>query len=105
MKPGDVCEVEIEGIGTLVNPHRRSSLSASLNMKAIQVHVPGGPRKPAGGDPFQIPVAGRGQVRVKASTIGVGRPDVLLRKGTYKWMPPTASHSGRRIGGCGGCSG
>ena len=67
-------------------------------MKAIQVHVPGGPE-----NLLEVtlpePVAGRGQVRVKASTIGVGRPDVLLRKGTYKWMPPLPAIPGAELAG------
>jgi NADPH2:quinone reductase len=30
----------------------------------------------------------RGEVLVKADTIGVSRPELLVREGTYKWMPP-----------------
>ena len=67
-------------------------------MKAIQVHVSGGPE-----NLLEVtlpePVAGHGQVRVKASTIGVGRPDVLLRKGTYKWMPPLPAIPGAELAG------
>jgi len=29
-----------------------------------------------------------GEVLVKADTIGVSRPELLVRAGTYKWMPP-----------------
>ena len=67
-------------------------------MKAIQVHVPGGPENLLEVN-LPEPVAGRGQVRVKASTIGVGRPDVLLRKGTYKWMPPLPAIPGAELAG------
>jgi NADPH2:quinone reductase len=67
-------------------------------MKAIQVHVPGGPEQLLVVDLPQ-PVAGRGQVRVKACSIGVGRPDVLIRKGTYKWMPPLPAIPGAEMAG------
>ena len=67
-------------------------------MKAIQVHVPGGPEQLLAVDLPQ-PVAGRGQVRVQACSIGVGRPDVLIRKGTYKWMPPLPAIPGAEMAG------
>jgi len=67
-------------------------------MKAIQVYVPGGPENLLEVN-LPEPVAGRGQVRVKACTIGVGRPDVLLRKGTYKWMPPLPAIPGAELAG------
>jgi NADPH2:quinone reductase len=67
-------------------------------MKAIQVHVTGGPENLLEVN-LPEPVAGRGQVRVKASTIGVGRPDVLLRKGIYKWMPPLPAIPGGELAG------
>jgi NADPH2:quinone reductase len=34
------------------------------------------------------PVPGDGEVLVKADTIGVSMPEVLVRRGTYAWMPP-----------------
>jgi NADPH:quinone reductase len=67
-------------------------------MKAIQVHVTGGPENLLEVN-LPEPVAGRGQVRVKACTIGVGRPDVLLRKGIYKWMPPLPAIPGGELAG------
>jgi NADPH2:quinone reductase len=67
-------------------------------MRAIQVHVAGGPENLQEVN-LAEPVAGLGQVRVKASTIGVGRPDVLLRKGTYKWMPPLPAIPGSELAG------
>ena len=38
-------------------------------------------------------------MRVKARVIGVGRPDVLIRKGTYKWMPPLPAIPGAEMAG------
>ncbi len=67
-------------------------------MKAIQVHTPGGPESLLAVD-LPEPQAGRGFVRVKAHSIGVGRPDVLMRKGTYKWMPPLPAVPGAELAG------
>lgn len=67
-------------------------------MKAIQVQVPGGPESLMEVD-LPDPVPGPGQVRIKASAIGVGRPDVLIRKGTYKWMPPLPAIPGAELAG------
>ena len=56
-------------------------------MRAIQIFQPGGPEVlPAVDVPTPEPAAG--ELRVKAEAIGIGRPDVLVRKGVYKWMPP-----------------
>jgi NADPH:quinone reductase len=67
-------------------------------MRAIQVHVPGGPECLLEVDlPEQA--VGHGQIRVKAQTIGVGRPDVLIRKGTYKWMPALPAIPGAELAG------
>jgi NADPH2:quinone reductase len=42
---------------------------------------------------------GPGEVRVQAHAIGVGRPDVLIRQGTYKWMPPLPAIPGSELAG------
>lgn len=67
-------------------------------MRAVYVRSPGGP------DALELvelsaPEAGPGQVRVKARAIGVGRPDVLIRQGTYKWMPPLPAVPGAELAG------
>lgn len=67
-------------------------------MKAVQVHTPGGP------DALMLvelpqPSPGPGQVRVKAHALGAGRPDVLIRNGTYKWMPPLPAIPGAELAG------
>jgi NADPH:quinone reductase len=67
-------------------------------MRAIQVQVPGGPeRLKEVSLPDPIPAAG--QVRVRAKAIGVGRADVLIRQGTYKWMPPLPAVPGAELAG------
>jgi NADPH2:quinone reductase len=67
-------------------------------MKAIQVQVPGGPERLLLVD-LPDPLPGPGQVRVKAQAIGVGRPDVLIRQGIYKWMPPMPAIPGAELAG------
>jgi NADPH2:quinone reductase len=67
-------------------------------MQAVQVQVPGGPEQLMLVDLPQ-PQPGAGQVRVRAKAIGVGRPDVLIRNGTYKWMPPLPAIPGAELAG------
>lgn len=67
-------------------------------MRAIQVHVPGGPQALVEAE-LPLPQPGPGQVRVRARAIGVGRPDVLVRTGTYKWMPPLPAIPGAEMAG------
>src|SRR5271169_3144496 len=56
-------------------------------MRAIQMARTGGP------DVLEYvevpkPQPSAGQVLVRIHAIGVGKPDVLVRTGVYKWMPP-----------------
>ena len=67
-------------------------------MKAVQVQVPGGPEQLMLVD-LPDPRPGPGQVRVRAKAIGVGRPDVLIRNGSYKWMPPLPAIPGAELAG------
>lgn len=67
-------------------------------MRAIQVRVPGGPEALEEVE-LPLPEPGPGQVRVRAAAIGVGRPDVLIRTGTYKWMPPLPAIPGAELAG------
>lgn len=67
-------------------------------MQAVLLHAPGG------ADVLQLqdiptPRPGPGQVRIRARAIGVGRPDVLIRTGTYKWMPPLPAIPGNEMAG------
>ncbi len=71
---------------------------ARTSMRAIQVQVPGGPEALLPVD-LPMPEPGPGQVRVKTAAIGVGRPDVLIRTGTYKWMPPLPAIPGAELAG------
>ncbi len=67
-------------------------------MRAIQVHVPGGPQALVEAE-LPLPEPGPGQLRVQAEAIGVGRPDVLVRSGRYKWMPPLPAIPGAEMAG------
>ncbi|NRF67722.1 zinc-dependent alcohol dehydrogenase family protein [Aquincola sp. S2] len=67
-------------------------------MKQIQLDAPGGPEvltlveRP-------LPEPGPGEVRVSARAIGAGGPDVLIRNGSYKWMPPLPAVPGNEMAG------
>lgn len=67
-------------------------------MKVVLLRSPGGPEalevmdRPA-------PEPGPGTVRVRAKAIGVGRPDVMMRTGRYKWMPPLPGVIGNELAG------
>ena len=67
-------------------------------MHIVRVHQPGGP------EALQVeevvePNPKPGEVRIKAMAIGVGRPDVLMRQGIYKWMPPLPATPGAELSG------
>lgn len=67
-------------------------------MQAVQVRTPGGPEALELVE-LPVPQCGPGQVLVRAAAIGAGGPDVLIRKGTYKWMPPLPAIPGNEMAG------
>lgn len=67
-------------------------------MKAILIRTTGGPSVLEHVD-LPDPVAGPGEVLVRAAAIGVNRPDVLIRKGEYPWMPPLPTIPGIELAG------
>jgi NADPH2:quinone reductase len=73
-------------------------MSMTNTMKAVQLQVTGGPEVLSLVE-LPLPVPGPGQVRVKAEAIGAGGPDVLIRNGTYKWMPPLPAIPGNELAG------
>src|SRR5688572_24435862 len=56
-------------------------------MKAIQITETGAPEVLKHVE-LPTPKPGPGEVLVKAHAIGVCMPETLVRKGTYRWMPP-----------------
>lgn len=70
----------------------------TTTMKAVQLQVTGGPEVLSLVD-LPLPLPGPGEVRVRAHAIGAGGPDVLIRNGTYKWMPPLPAVPGNELAG------
>ena len=67
-------------------------------MKLVQFKTPGPPSV------LEIvevpkPVPQAGEVLVRAQAIGVGMPDVMIRRGTYNWMPPLPGTPGTEMSG------
>ena len=61
-------------------------------------------RQPGGPEALEYvevptPVPGDGEILVKADTIGVSMPEVLVRRGTYNWMPPLPTIPGIEMSG------
>src|ERR1700691_5011366 len=67
-------------------------------MEAVVLRRPGGPDGLAYSDATP-PAVGDGEVLVKAHTIGVSMPEVLVRRGAYAWMPPLPAIPGIELSG------
>jgi NADPH:quinone reductase len=67
-------------------------------MKAILMERPGPPEVLRYVD-VPMPVPAPGQVLVRAHAIGVGMPEVLVRRGQYGWMPPLPAIPGIEMSG------
>jgi NADPH2:quinone reductase len=67
-------------------------------MKAILMRRPGGLSALEYVD-VPTPQPGKGEVLIKADTIGVSMPEVLVRKGVYAWMPPLPAIPGIELAG------
>ena len=67
-------------------------------MKVVHLRQTGGPEVLEYTD-VPLPEPGQQQVRVRAHAIGVGKPDVLIRQGSYKWMPPLPAVPGNELAG------
>ena len=67
-------------------------------MKAIWLSRPGGPEVLEYRD-LPTPVPGPGQVLVKAHSIGVNMPEVLVRRGEYPHMPTLPTVPGIEMSG------
>ncbi|MDH3288717.1 MAG: zinc-binding dehydrogenase [Betaproteobacteria bacterium] len=67
-------------------------------MKAVRMERTGGPEVLELVE-VPTPVPGPSQALVKAHTIGVNMPEVLVRKGRYGWMPPLPTIPGIEMSG------
>ena len=67
-------------------------------MRAVQFARTGGPEVL---DVVELPdpSPGPGEVLVRSAALGVGKPDVLLRTGVYKWMPELPALIGNEMAG------
>lgn len=75
-----------------------ASAEALSTMRAVLVRQPGGIDALELAE-LPLPQPGPGEVRVRAQAIGAGRPDVLIRNGSYKWMPPLPAVPGNEMAG------
>jgi len=75
-----------------------SANSVPERMKAVLLDRPGPPGVLRYAD-VPTPVPAAGQVLVKAHTIGVSMPEVLVRRGEYGWMPPLPAIPGIEMSG------
>jgi len=67
-------------------------------MKVIQMRKAGGPEVLEVAErPLPEPAAG--EARVRAQAIGISSADMLVRKGTYNWMPPLPATPGNEMAG------
>ena len=67
-------------------------------MKAVLITAPGGPEVLEYVD-VNPPHVGDDDVLIRTETFGVGQPDVLIRSGLYKWMPPLPANPGNDAAG------
>src|SRR5437764_4211054 len=67
-------------------------------MKLIQFREPGPPSVLECLD-VPVPEPKPGEVLIAAQAIGVGMPDVLIRAGSYSWMPPLPATPGTELSG------
>lgn len=67
-------------------------------MKAIQITRTGDPSVLTYVD-LPTPVPREGEILVKADTIGVSRPEILVRRGIYQWMPRMPAIPGIEMAG------
>jgi NADPH2:quinone reductase len=67
-------------------------------MKLVRLQRTGGPEVL---ECIEVPVPEprAGEVLVRACAIGVGRPDILIRSGRYKWMPALPAVPGTELAG------
>ncbi len=67
-------------------------------MRAILLRQPGDPSALEYVE-LPTPTPADGEILVKADTIGVSMPEVLVRKGVYNWMPPLPAIPGIEMSG------
>ncbi len=76
----------------------QQNVSVPAVMKAVLLDRPGPPEVLRYAD-APTPVPAPGQVLVRAHTIGVSMPEILVRRGEYGWMPPLPAIPGIEMSG------
>jgi NADPH:quinone reductase len=67
-------------------------------MKAVIFRTPGGPEVLETVE-LPPPRPGATDVLIRTRAMGVSRPDILIRKGVYSWMPPLPASPGNELTG------
>jgi NADPH:quinone reductase len=67
-------------------------------VKIVQFKTPG-PASVLEYNEVPTPEPKQGEVLVRAHAIGVGMPDVMIRRGVYNWMPPLPAAPGTEMSG------
>ena len=67
-------------------------------VKSVVVRQPGGPENLELVE-LEIPRPGPHDVVIRTRSMGVSRPDILIRKGVYSWMPPLPASPGNELTG------
>ena len=70
----------------------------TAQMKTVLVRQVGGPEALEYVD-VPRPDPGPRDIVIRAEAFGVGQPDVLIRRGVYKWMPPLPVNPGNDVAG------
>ncbi len=78
--------------------NRPSGVAVPARMNAILLDRPG-PPEVLRYTVTPTPIPGTGQVLVRAHTIGVSMPEILVRRGQYAWMPPLPAIPGIEMSG------
>lgn len=73
-------------------------LARNLILKTVMIQRHGGPEVLECVD-VPLPVPEFGEILVRAYAFGVGRPDILARRGEYPWLPPLPFVIGNDLAG------
>src|SRR4029079_5429881 len=92
------CETLIRDLDSRLGFARQRSTGNDARMKAILLSRTGDPSVL---DYVEVPTPRPkvDEVLVKADTIGVSRPELLVRRGVYPWMPPLPAIPGIEMTG------
>ena len=90
--------VVVDRVAACDHPTLPRSRGAAARMRAILLRQPGDPSALEYVE-LPTPAPADGEILVKADTIGVSMPEVLVRKGIYNWMPPLPAILGIEMSG------